>query len=164
MAAHSTRTARFSVNMFLDRMGRYFQIRDDYQNLISPEVCPRLSSRLDLGKMANNQTLEQYAEQKGFCEDLDEGKYSLPLIHLIRSKSCEHLLHNILAQRRVNNGSTAAHKRTILTLMERSGSLTYTKNFLSTLQNEIQDSLDELEVELGAKNMGLRELLEMLKV
>lgn len=41
-----------SSEFFVSQLSRYFQIRDDYQNLMS----------------------DQYAKEKGFAEDLDEGK------------------------------------------------------------------------------------------
>jgi len=44
-------------------IGVYFQIRDDYMNLQS----------------------DQYATNKGFAEDLTEGKFSFPVVHSIRS-------------------------------------------------------------------------------
>ncbi|KAJ3481648.1 hypothetical protein NLI96_g7519 [Meripilus lineatus] len=47
------------VNMF----GVYFQIRDDYMNLQSG----------------------QYAANKGFAEDLTEGKFSFPVVHGVRA-------------------------------------------------------------------------------
>lgn len=42
--------------------GLYFQIRDDYCNL----------------------SLKEYSENKSFCEDLTEGKFSFPIIHAIQ--------------------------------------------------------------------------------
>lgn len=48
-----------------DLIGLLFQIRDDYMNLQS----------------------SQYADNKGFAEDLSEGKFSFPIIHSIRA-SC----------------------------------------------------------------------------
>lgn len=47
------------VNM----IGLLFQIRDDYMNLQSGD----------------------YAQNKGYCEDLTEGKFSFPMIHSIRA-------------------------------------------------------------------------------
>ena len=43
-------------------LGLYFQIRDDYCNL----------------------SLKEYSENKSFCEDLTEGKFSFPIIHAIQ--------------------------------------------------------------------------------
>uniref|UniRef100_A0A3P8UE75 Geranylgeranyl diphosphate synthase 1 n=1 Tax=Amphiprion percula TaxID=161767 RepID=A0A3P8UE75_AMPPE len=48
----------------LDTLGLFFQIRDDYANLSSLE----------------------YSENKSFCEDLTEGKFSFPTIHAIWSR------------------------------------------------------------------------------
>lgn len=44
--------------------GLYFQIRDDYCNL----------------------SLKEYSENKSFCEDLTEGKFSFPIIHAINTQ------------------------------------------------------------------------------
>lgn len=40
--------------------------------------------------------LQQYAENKSFCEDLTEGKFSFPIIHAIRSNPESHQLTRIL--------------------------------------------------------------------
>ncbi|GFG39107.1 hypothetical protein Cfor_12241, partial [Coptotermes formosanus] len=44
-------------------LAQYFQIRDDYCNLCQ----------------------EQYSKEKGYCEDLTEGKFSFPIIHAVTS-------------------------------------------------------------------------------
>lgn len=61
----------------LDTLALFFQIRDDYANLLS----------------------EEYKENKSFCEDLTEGKFSFPIIHAIRSDSESTRILNILRQR-----------------------------------------------------------------
>jgi geranylgeranyl pyrophosphate synthase len=71
-------TGRFRIEGFTTLVGRYFQIRDDYQNLCSPG----------------------YASQKGFCEDLDEGKFSLPLIHTLEHTKDKILLQALLLERK----------------------------------------------------------------
>ncbi|KAI9152359.1 Geranylgeranyl pyrophosphate synthase atmG [Paramyrothecium foliicola] len=58
-------------------LGVIFQIRDDYLNLQSDE----------------------YIKNKGFGEDLSEGKFSFPIIHSIRSNPNSIQLRSILKQR-----------------------------------------------------------------
>lgn len=105
----------------------------------------------------------QYTKQKGFCEDLDEGKYSLPLIHLILSMPSDYLLRNILTQRRVNDGSSLAHKQTILDMMKKGGSLKFTADVLDVLHTKVEKSVGELEKKFGVENLELRLILGMLK-
>nr|XP_058960669.1 geranylgeranyl pyrophosphate synthase-like isoform X2 [Pocillopora verrucosa] len=60
----------------LDTLALFFQIRDDYANLLS----------------------EEYKEYKSFCEDLTEGKFSFPIIHVIRSDSESIRILSILSE------------------------------------------------------------------
>ncbi|KAG0201005.1 geranylgeranyl pyrophosphate synthetase [Mortierella sp. NVP41] len=62
----------------VELIGIHFQIRDDYLNL---------------------QSSQQYSANKGFCEDLTEGKFSYPIIHSIRSDPSSRKLLNILKQK-----------------------------------------------------------------
>ncbi|KAK3808751.1 MAG: geranylgeranyl pyrophosphate synthase [Benniella sp.] len=61
----------------VELIGIHFQIRDDYLNLEST----------------------QYSNNKGFCEDLTEGKFSFPIIHSIRADTKSRKLLNILKQK-----------------------------------------------------------------
>ena len=112
----------------------------------------------------NKANRHQYTKQKGFCEDLDEGKYSLPLIHLILSIPSDHLLRNVLTQRRVNDRSNLAHKQTILDMMKKGGSLKFTADMLDVLHTKVEKSVVELEKKFGVENLELRLIVEMLKI
>ena len=111
----------------------------------------------------NKTDRRQYTKQKGFCEDLDEGKYSLPLIHLILSMPSDHVLQNILTQRRVKGGSSLAHKQTILDMMEKVGSLKFTADMLDVLHKKVEKRVGELEKTFEAENLELRLFVEMLR-
>lgn len=74
-------------------LGLYFQIRDDYCNLICKEVS--FSSRttvvifLIFSKHSHSYNVHlhfQYSESKSFCEDLTEGKFSFPIIHAVNNQ------------------------------------------------------------------------------
>ncbi|KAK4247910.1 isoprenoid synthase domain-containing protein [Corynascus novoguineensis] len=131
-------------------LGRLFQIRDDYMNLTSAD----------------------YTEKKGFCEDLDEGKYSLPLIHALGKcknaglqgkggSTSTMILQNLLSQRRVTGGMTVDQKKLCLEHMERQGSIEYTRQCIYYLQAELR----RLTAEMGVlANHKLNELLEMLRL
>ena len=124
-------------------LGRFFQIRDDYQNLHSA----------------------LYAQQKGFCEDLDEGKISYLVVHCC-SKSSSYRDH-VLGMFRYNatNGSMSAEgKRYVLSCLEETGSLQATRELLIELEGEIEKEIDRLEEKFEEENPVLRLLVASLSV
>ncbi|KAL4914351.1 putative geranylgeranyl diphosphate synthase [Aspergillus aurantiobrunneus] len=141
MAVHSTVPVDADLVEFSNALGRYFQTRDDYQNLVSAE----------------------YTKQKGFCEDLEEGKFSLPLIHLLGAMPDNYVLKNIWMQRRVNRTASHAQKETILSLMKKSGSLRFTLDTLGVLYNDVEKSIADLESQFGHENFQLRLIVELLR-
>lgn len=141
----SSRTALagcFPIDGFTTLVGRYFQIRDDYQNLCSPD----------------------YASQKGFCEDLDEGKFSLPLIHTLEHTEDKILLQALLLERKQQGKMTPEAKRLVLDQMNRYNSLEYTRGVAKGLEAKIELELQRIEELTGKKNWILRLLVEVLKL
>lgn len=92
----------------LNTLGLFFQIRDDYANLHSKE----------------------YSENKSFCEDLTEGKFSFPTIHAIWSRPESTQVQNILRQRTENIDI----KKYCVQYLEDVGSFEYTRNTLRELE------------------------------
>ncbi|KAK8061808.1 hypothetical protein PG994_008174 [Apiospora phragmitis] len=125
-------------------LGRYFQIRDDYMNLTSAE----------------------YTDQKGFCEDLDEGKFSLTLVHALEhaTETDSHVLRHILAQRHIAGGMSLAQKHLVLSILKGTGSLDFTVAALRRIDQEIGIEISRIEEVTGVENRPLRTLFEMLKV
>ncbi|XP_031831300.1 geranylgeranyl pyrophosphate synthase quemao [Nomia melanderi] len=113
-------------------LGLYFQIRDDYCNLLSRE----------------------YAENKSFCEDLSEGKFSFPIIHAINSHPEDRQLMNILRQR----SKDVEVKQYCVNLLDKFGSFTYTRTVLQEL-----DRKAKAEVQRLGGNPLLMKLLDELK-
>ncbi|KAJ2726895.1 hypothetical protein GGI07_000223 [Coemansia sp. Benny D115] len=118
----------------VNKIGAFFQIRDDYINLQSSE----------------------YENNKGYCEDLTEGKFSFVIVHAIRRGGEEGAqLMNILRQRTVDGNV----KKYAVGLMDRAGSFDYTRKYLEALEKDI---LDEINVHGG--NTVLEQLVERLSV
>ncbi|KAF4431008.1 geranylgeranyl diphosphate synthase [Fusarium acutatum] len=130
-----------SLSSVVSLLGQYFQIRDDYMNLID----------------------NKYTDQKGFCEDLDEGKYSLTLMHALQSDSSG-LLTNILSMRRVQEQLTTQQKMLVLEVMKTNGSLDWTSTLLGMLHTRVLAEIESLEVSLNRDNHALRALVERLKL
>ncbi|KAF5618362.1 geranylgeranyl diphosphate synthase [Fusarium sp. NRRL 52700] len=130
-----------SLSNIVSLLGQYFQIRDDYMNLIDVK----------------------YTDQKGFCEDLDEGKYSLTLMHALQSDSSG-LLTNILSMRRVQGKLTAQQKMLVLEVMRTNGSLDWTSTLLGILHTRVLAEIGSLEVSMNRDNPTLRALVERLKL
>lgn len=74
-------------------IGLYFQIRDDYINLISKDV--RISALVVCTTFIQCFRF-QYMKHKSYCEDLTEGKFSFPVIHGIQSQPNDNRIIRIL--------------------------------------------------------------------
>ncbi|KAK8022706.1 terpenoid synthase [Apiospora rasikravindrae] len=125
-------------------LGRYFQIRDDYMNLSSTD----------------------YTKQKGFCEDLDEGKFSLIMIHTMENAQeyDKMLLQGVLDQRHLAGSMSEPQKELVLELMQKLGSLQYTRDVLQDMLGQISKEVAKIEEICGVKNKPLGMLLQRLGV
>ncbi|OJJ68391.1 hypothetical protein ASPBRDRAFT_133371 [Aspergillus brasiliensis CBS 101740] len=118
-----------------DLLGVIFQIRDDYQNLQSG----------------------LYTKNKGFCEDLTEGKFSFLIIHSINSNPNNHHLMNILRQRSEDDSV----KKYAVEYINSTGSFDYCRERLASLLEEADQMVKELEKEVG-HSKGIYEILSFL--
>ncbi|PWN53149.1 terpenoid synthase [Violaceomyces palustris] len=117
-------------------IGLLFQIRDDYMNLQS----------------------SKYAENKGFCEDLTEGKFSFPIIHSIRASALANIL-NVLKQRPTD---LATKTYAVSYMRNVTRSFEYTEDVLKRLDSQTRDEVKSVESQLG-KNPALLAILEALR-
>ncbi|KAG8630370.1 hypothetical protein KVT40_001989 [Elsinoe batatas] len=123
-------------------LGQFYQIRDDYMNLTSA----------------------QYEKNKGFCEDLDEGKYALPLIHALAAKPRSVLLSSALSAGGAYGRLSREQKVCILEELEKSRSLEWTKATLCELQVAISEEIARLESSFGQPNESLRTLISKVAI
>lgn len=112
-------------------LGLYFQIRDDYCNL-----CKR-----------------EYSENKSYCEDLTEGKFSFPIIHAIHSQPNDGQVMHILRQRTRDNEV----KKYCISLLEKYGSFKYTCDKLRLLDSQAREEVRRL-----GGNMYMEKVLDEL--
>lgn len=110
---------------FVNNLAYYFQVRDDYMNIVS----------------------SIYMENKSFAEDLTEGKYSFPIIHCIRHNPNDTKLVNILKQRTENE----TLKKFAVKWMYEMGSFDYTRKALIEVHAKLLIQLEELG---GNKPLG----------
>jgi len=103
--------------LLVNYIGLIFQIRDDYINLQS----------------------SQYHSNKGFCEDLTEGKFSFPIIHSIRKDPSNMQLLNILKQRTEQED---VKKYAVAYMDEKTDSFEYTRMVLAELDAKARDLLE----------------------
>ncbi|RHZ58541.1 hypothetical protein CDV55_100506 [Aspergillus turcosus] len=120
----------------VDLLGIIFQIRDDYQNLQS----------------------DLYAKNKGFGEDITEGKFSYPIIHSIRSDPTNFQLMNILKQKPEDEDV----KRYAIRIIESTGSFDYCRKKLAGLTAEAREMLKDFG-DLG-NTAGLKGILDFLEL
>lgn len=116
MQAFSACTLDFTP--LLNSLAVYFQIRDDYINLLD----------------------EDYMENKSYCEDLTEGKFSYPLLLAIREDLQDTRLMNILKQRTKN----VELKKYAVAFMKETGAFERTRAKLNEVVAEIRQEIARL--------------------
>lgn len=83
---------------------------------------------------------EQYLKNKGFCEDLTEGKFSFPIIHSIRSDPSNKQILNILKQQTKEEDV----KLYAVKYMQQTGTFEYTRNVVQRLGRDAMDMVEAL--------------------
>lgn len=116
------------------------------------------------GTHANQYHCEQYTGQKGFCEDLDEGKLSFPIIHALTSQPEDVQLRALLQQSRSAGGLNVPAKQCVLGNIHRAGSMDYTVRALHELMKDITDQIELIENNTRCPNWVLRLLVHRLAV
>ncbi|CAF0994976.1 unnamed protein product [Adineta ricciae] len=108
----------YNFNKLCELLSLLFQIRDDYCNLISKE----------------------YTNNKSYCEDLTEGKFSFPILHAVNTRETDTRIIHILKQRTQD----IELKRYCVRLLHEFGSLEYTRQVCDDLAKQIYDEIDVL--------------------
>jgi geranylgeranyl diphosphate synthase type 3 len=124
-------TSSKSLVPLVNLLGMIYQIRDDYLNLRN-------------GELQNN---------KGFCEDITEGKFSFPIVHALSVNKEDKTLLGILKQRTTDDQL----KKFAVNFLAEKGSFDYTVRFLQALKSDAIDIIDQL-----GDNRELRGIVEQL--
>ncbi|KAI0644914.1 terpenoid synthase [Trametes meyenii] len=134
MMACSTTSIEVDYVPLVNLFGVYFQIRDDYMNLQS----------------------DQYTENKGFAEDLTEGKFSFPIVHGVRADTTNRQILNVLQKRPT---TPTLKKHTISYLKEHTKSFDYTIGVMDNLETQIREEIARL-----GGNQRLEKIMDALHV
>jgi len=102
-------------------LGIIYQIKDDYLNLKSIDLTTN----------------------KGFCEDISEGKFSFPIIHSLKSNPMDQTLLGILKQHTKDDDI----KKFALSYLEKTNSFKYTEETLKFLGEKAMKWIDDLELD-----------------
>ncbi|CCM06564.1 uncharacterized protein FIBRA_08840 [Fibroporia radiculosa] len=91
---------------------------------------------------------------KGYAEDLTEGKFSFPIVHGVNANRKDHSLLNILQKR----PSTPTLKNHAISYLENhTGSFEYTCTVLFKIEKQVRDELTRL-----GENKGLEAIVNLL--
>ncbi|THH11232.1 hypothetical protein EW146_g8122 [Bondarzewia mesenterica] len=134
MMACATTNVNVDYVPLVNLISVYFQIRDDYMNLQSSE----------------------YATNKGFAEDLTEGKFSFPIVHAVRSDLSNRQVLNVL-QKRPTTPTLKAY--TISYLRNHTKSFDYTLRVLHNLEKQTSAEIQRL-----GGNLRLQAIIDSLRV
>jgi geranylgeranyl diphosphate synthase type 3 len=109
---------KFNFTKLCQLLSLFFQIRDDYCNLISKE----------------------YANNKSYCEDLTEGKFSFPILHAVNTHESDTRIIHILKQRTQDTEL----KHYCVQLLHEFGSIEYTRQTCIDLAKQVYSEINAL--------------------
>ncbi|KAG9189849.1 hypothetical protein G6011_06717 [Alternaria panax] len=146
MQAESDLTPQLDFHRLTLLFGRFFQIRDDYMNF------------------------QDYTAQKGLCEDLDEGKFSYPVVYCLENFP-EYRGHFLgVFRQRPTVATVDAHplsresKQHLTACLKKSGAFEKTMACLTDMERDLEVEIDRLEQQTGEANPMLRLCLAKLSV
>lgn len=96
------------------------------------------------------------ASTKGQCEDLTEGKFSLPVIHAVRSSPARN--NEVINILRLRTMDPMLKTHALRYMTTQTASLEYTKNVLNYLQGKAQAIMETI----GLKNEAMEMILAKL--
>ncbi|KAK9464807.1 isoprenoid synthase domain-containing protein [Lipomyces arxii] len=102
-------------------IGILYQIRDDYMNLQS----------------------DQYSKNKGFCEDLTEGKFSFPIIHSIKHDCNNQQILNILKQ---HSNDDTIKQYAVNHMRDVTHSFDYARSVIAEYERKIRKEIERLDL------------------
>lgn len=88
-----------------------------------------------------NLTDHTLQENKGFCEDISEGKFSFPMIHSLRASPHDRTLMGILKQKTTD----IQIKKFALTYLEKTESFQYTLDSLELVKQKSISWINDLQ-------------------
>lgn len=107
---------------------------------------------------------EKYTKQKGFCDDLDSGTYTLPLVYAISQHSENLLLQNLLSTRLAEGTLDDAQKRLALDQMQLVKTDEFLRKILASLYDELRAELQCISSSFASENPQMELMLVMLKL
>ncbi|KAH3684960.1 hypothetical protein WICPIJ_004071 [Wickerhamomyces pijperi] len=146
------------INMVMNKTGGLFRLAIRLMELFTT-VIPPVSGLLSLANLLGiiyqikddylNLKDEKLKENKGFCEDISEGKFSFPIIHSLRSSNDLSLM-GILKQRTQDDNI----KEFALQYLENTNSFKYTLDSIEFFKTKAIELLTEV------KNQGKENVQE----
>ncbi|KAG2153148.1 isoprenoid synthase domain-containing protein [Suillus clintonianus] len=143
MMALATKNLDIDFVPLTNIIGVYFQIRDDYMNLQSAET-------------KELKGVIQYSDNKGFAEDLTEGKFSFPIVHGVRADDGNNIVTSVLQKR----PTTPTLKHHVIDyLRTKTKSFDYTLTVIRSLEQQAREEVARL-----GGNPQLEMILDILHV
>lgn len=107
---------------------------------------------------------KKYTKQKGFCDDLNSGTYTLPLLYAISQQSENLLLQNLLSTRLAEGTLDDAQKCLALDQMQLVKTDKFLRKILASLYDELRAELQYISSSFAFENPQMERMLAMLKL